>query len=197
MARRHILRDTVITVTFLCGVVPLVYYWNRWDNARADRDLLEKWKEDARLEVEQKEKQEMQDEAESQQWIKNHEAVADEVGDVDIEPNMTLGQLKAAVGMDPKIKNTVMARGINGWTGNCKATFGEGLITAECGLMGKDDEKPKGISARFPFRGSFCGVHIGDSAQLAATIVSRRCNLKSACNPKGDKDGYMLNLDDI
>ncbi|PYS91411.1 MAG: hypothetical protein DMF64_12040 [Acidobacteria bacterium] len=103
---------------------------------------------------------------------KRKEIAAQRIGDVDIEPGMTLGELKKIMRGNPGLSPDNIQH-------QADADFGDGLVYTWLYYDGRiteipDTSKPIMYMVDNHFKGSVCGVHFGDSREQALAAVKRR-----------------------
>ena len=101
--------------------------------------------------------------------------VVDRLGEVDIDPRATFGEVKRIFGVEPEMKlwgtNAVAAAfGSDYGTPLVQFVFFEPDNKIESVT---DKDLPARIEIHQPFRGSICGVHIGDALDAAEVSIGR------------------------
>ena len=108
---------------------------------------------------------------ETQKKERQEQEIVNTLGDADINPRSSFGEIKKALRVEPTLKmsgdNAVIA------------DFGGGLVTlifyepSDKVEAVTDDDRPVRIALTTPFKGSICGVRIEDTLEQAVSSLGR------------------------
>jgi hypothetical protein len=115
---------------------------------------------------------------------RQRQEVVDTMGDADIVPKSSFGEIKKALRVEPELRMF----GENAVT----ADFGDGLVTLIFYEPSNkvdsvtDDDIPVRIGLQTPFKGSICGVRVDDTLEQAVSSLGR-CS--KAVQPGSETNG--------